>query len=385
MRGSIARRGRESWRLRFDVGVDANGKRKVQSVTVRGTKRQAQTKLTELLAAVDMGGFVAPSKVTVAEHVRARLAQWTAAGEIGEKTLERYAELIENQIVPHIGAKILQRLRPIDIEAWHTTLRTGGRKGGGGLSARTIGHAHRLLSKSLREAVKFELALRNVAGRDGQRAPRVHEQEIAIIPADRIGEVVERLRGRAIYPKVIVALFTGMRRSEILALRWSNIDLTAKEIRVREAIEETKRHGLRFKSTKTKNGRRDIALPEIVVDALAEHRRLQLEWRMKMGLGRSKDDLVFPALHGGPQSPHDLSGDWRELAATFGLGDVTFHGLRHTHASQLIAAGVDVVRVSKRLGHASPKITLAVYEHMFNKRDDISAAAINAALHVSRP
>ena len=138
MRGNITRRGRESWRLRFDVGVDANGKRKVQSVTVRGTKRRAQVKLSELLTAVDKGTFVEVSRVTVAEHVRARVTQWEASGEITGRTAERYRELVENQIVPHLGAKRLQALKTVDIEQWHTILRTKGRKGGGGLAARTI-------------------------------------------------------------------------------------------------------------------------------------------------------------------------------------------------------------------------------------------------------
>ncbi len=382
MRGNITRRGKESWRLRFDVGIDpATGRRKVQSVTVRGTKRRAQARLTELLASIDRGTFVEPSKVTVAVHVRARLAQWESAGDIGAKTAERYRELIENQIVPHLGAKLIQQLKPAHIEAWHATLRANGRKGGGGLSARTIGHAHRVLSKALRDGVKFDLAMRNAAGREGQAAPKVMAEEIAIIPADKIGETLAKLRGRAIYSKVIVALFTGMRRGELLALRWSCVDFDAKEIRIRESLEETKAHGVRFKATKTKSGRRDVTLPNIVVDTLRDHRRHQLEQRMAMGLGRPPDDgLVFPALDQGPQAPRQLSGDWRQVAAAIGLGDVTFHALRHTHASQLIDANVDVVRISKRLGHASPNITLQVYAHLFRKRDDVSADAINAAL-----
>jgi integrase len=385
MRGNITRRGRDSWRLRFDVGVDARGKRKVQSVTVRSTKRQAQAKLTEFLAAIDKGVYVSPSKISVIEHVRARLSQWAASGAINDKTAERYDELIENQIAPFpIGAKMMQRLRPIDVEAWHTELRTVGRKDGkGGVSSRTIGHAHRILSKALKEAVKFDLAVRNAAGRDGQRAPKVDAQEVEIVPADKIGDIVTRLRGRAIYPRVIVALFTGMRRGEIVALRWRNVDLSAKVIAVRESIEETKQHGPRFKATKTRSGLRDISLPDIVVEVLTEHRRQQLEQRMAMGLGKPPADaLVFPSLpDGGPQYPRNLSGEWKEACAVVGIDPpVTFHALRHSHASQLIAAGVDVVTVSKRLGHASAQITLQVYAHLWNKGDDQATAVINAAI-----
>jgi integrase len=155
------------------------------------------------------------------------------------------------------------------------------------------------------------------------------------------------------YPKAVMALFTGLRCGELLALRWRNVDLDdAREIKVREALEETKAHGVRFKATKTKSGLRDISLPDIVVETLRDHRRGQLEMRMAMGLGKvPADALVFPAVDGGPQAPRQLSGDWREVRAAAGVPDVTWHALRHTHASQLIAAGtVDIVTISKRLG-----------------------------------
>ena len=150
---------------------------------------------------------------------------------------------------------------------------------------------------------------------------------------------------------------------------------------VREALEETKA-GVRVKdTTKTKAGRRDISLPDIVVNVLRELRREQLEQRMALGLGKLDDDaLVFPALDGGLPRPTNLSSGWADVAQAIGLPGVTFHALRHTHASMLIDAGLDVVRISKRLGHADPSITLRVYSHLFQKRDDKSAEAINAAV-----
>lgn len=384
MRGNITRRGRDSWRLKFDLPRGPDGKRRSEFVTVKGKRRDAEAKLSELVTAVHRESYVEPSKLTIAEHVEARVAQWEASGSIGAKTAERYRELLAGQIAPHLGAHKVQSLKPADIEAWHTTLRTKGRKdGSGGVGAHTIRGAHRVLSKALRDAVRFNLALRNAAGKEGQTAPRSAsgESEIEIISLDRLPDLLAKLRGRAIYPKVITALFTGARRGELLALRWSAVDLDAKLARIREALEETKAHGLRFKPTKTKSGRRDIELPDIVVEALRDHRRQQLEQRVAMGLGKLADDaLVFPALDGGPQSPRALSGDWGEVADAIAFGGVTFHALRHTHASMLIDAGVDVVRISRRLGHASPNITLQVYAHLFQKHDSKSAAAINATL-----
>lgn len=223
---------------------------------------------------------------------------------------------MEGVVIPYLGHGPLHTLSVLDIERWHSTLRTKGRKSGGKgpLAPRSIGHAHRVLRKALSDAVRLGLIVRNVAGRDGQRAPKVPESEMAIIPAEQIGRVVDRLRGRAIYPKAIVLLFAGIRRGELLALRWSDVDLDAKVLRVRQAVEETKAYGLRVKAAKTRAGRRELSLPDIVVAALSEHRREQLEFRMKAALGRlPADALVFPNRSGGLASPRNLSGDWREV------------------------------------------------------------------------
>jgi integrase len=124
-----------------------------------------------------------------------------------------------------------------------------------------------------------------------------------------------------------------------------------------------------------------IGLPDIVVDALREHRRQQLEVRLALGIGKLPSDaLVFSTLEGGPQAPSDVSRSWGLVAAHFGMPEITLQGLRHTHASQLIDAGVDIVTISKRLGHASPDVTLRVYAHLFRRDDGKAAAAINAAL-----
>jgi integrase len=224
------------------------------------------------------------------------------------------------------------------------------------------------------------LIVRNVASTVSP--PKLDDdEEIVILDGHQVKTAVEKLRGRAMYPKAITALFTGLRRGELLALRWRHVDIDGqveKILRVEEALEETKAHGIRFKKPKTKNSARDVSLPDIVVEALRELRRNQLELRIALGLGRLPDDaLIFPRLDGRPQSPRAFSKDWTDVAKSIGL-PVTFHALRHTHASHLIDAGIDIVKISRRLGHASPTITLGIYAHLFRKRDDKSTAAINA-------
>ena len=173
MSGHIRRRGKQSWELKFDAGSDANGERITQYHSFKGTKKEAEYKLAELIAAVGRGAYVEPSKMTVADFVRARVDQWEAAGHITARTSQRYRELIENQIVPHLGKKLVQKLSRLDVEAWHAALRTGG------LAARTVGHAHRVLGKALHDAEDDNLIARNVCKL--RKPPKVAETEMVIV------------------------------------------------------------------------------------------------------------------------------------------------------------------------------------------------------------
>src|SRR5215469_2568658 len=380
MTGHIRRRGEHSWELKFDDGRDpATSKRIIRYASVKGTRKDAQRKLVELLKSQHDGSYVEPSKLTVAEHVRARVKQWEANGDIGAKTAERYREMTERQIVPYLGAKLVQKLKPADVEAWHSTLKAKGRKGGtGGLARKTIVHCHAVLRKALNDALRNDLVTKNVA--ISQQPPRGTSREVTILTDDTMKALLEGLEGRVMQAPVLTALYTGLRRGELLALKWANVDLDGKVLKVKEALTETATE-IHVKTPKTAKGFRNVTLPDVVVDILRRHLQQQLEQRMALGLGRPPADaLVFPRPDGTHQSPHDFSSAWGVVARSIGLPDVTFHALRHTHASQLIDAGVDIVVISRRLGHASPNVTLGIYAHMFRKSDDKAAAAINAAL-----
>jgi integrase len=188
------------------------------------------------------------------------------------------------------------------------------------------------------------------------------------------------LHGHALETPALLSLNTGMRRGELLALRWGNVDLETEVIKVRESLEETRAGGLRFKGPKTKAGKRDITLPAVAVDLLQAYRKRELERRLMRGLGRLTDtDLVFPSPHGTPWAPNSFGAGWSKLSSELGLG-VSFHALRHTHASYLLHLNVDPVTISTRLGHSSPAVTLSIYAHLIKRDDRKAANAINAAL-----
>jgi integrase len=380
MKGHIVERSPGHFAIVLDLKVGGARKRKWHSF--KGTKREAQVECARLIAAMDEGAYVEKNKLTVKQFLNDRLAAWEAAKRIAPKSAERYRELLDGQILPHLGEKLLQKLTVKDVEDWHGTLISSGRKDGkGGIAARSVGHAHRLLNRMLKEAQRFDLIVKNPIV-DNESLPKVRQQEVQIVSEDQLPVLLEKIRGHKIESVALLALFCGLRRGEILALKWGNVDLDRSVLRVRHSLEETRAGGVRFKEPKSKAGRRDVTLPDVVVGVLRRHRIEQLKLRAKLGLGRpSDDDLVFWQLNGQPIGPRHFSANvWPAAARKIGMPEITFHSLRHTHASQLIAAGVDVVTISKRLGHSSPNITLGTYAHLFATGDERAAKAINEAL-----
>jgi integrase len=361
--GGIDERSPGHYRLRWRV----DGKRFTKSF--HGSISEARKELRRLIRSVDDGQHVAPDKLPLAKYLR----DWLDADPgISPKTRERYRQLAERQIIPHLGTVTLQKLRPVQVSDWHgVLLKTG-------LAPRTVGHAHRVLHRGLERAVGLEIVSRNVA--HPVSPPKVERVEIAILTAGQIADALRRIEDHPLHSIAALAVATGMRRGEICGLSWAALDLDAATVRVECSLEETAA-GLRLKAPKTRHGLRTISLPKSTVETLREHHRRQLEQRLLLGIGRpSAEDWVFPLFDGSPYPPDKLSRDWGNVVRDRKLPRVMFHALRHSHASALIAAGVDIVTVSKRLGHGSPAITLGVYAHLFNRTDVSAAQAIERAL-----
>jgi integrase len=370
MKSHLARRGQRSWRLKYDLGTDGAGKRQTRYVTLRGTRAEAQAQAAKILATVADGTHTDPSQETVAEFVERWLKTW-ANDNTSHATWTSYSQLLRKHLVARFGARPIQKLRPADLQAVYSAM------AGEGLADRTRLHLHRVIHVMLKHAAQWGVVPRNVASMVD--APRVKAREMEVLTPGEMRTVLETLRGKDLYPIAAVGLATGLRRGELLALRWADMNLEAGHLQVERALEETPRGGLVFKAPKTRHGRRQVTLPPSTVALLRDHHRTQLEQRLLFGRGKEPADaLVFGNFDGSPRSPHWVTAAWRKVAKRTSI-KATFHSLRHTHASTLIASGLDVLTISRRLGHGSPVITLSVYGHLF-KTDDRAAAIMEAAL-----
>src|SRR3974377_892363 len=231
MKGHIRERSPGRWAIVLDVPDPQTGKRRRKWHSFRGNKREAQKECARLITEIGQGSYIERSKETVERFVEARIVQWEGAGESSARTAQRYRQLLRNQIAPHLGTKVLQKLKPLDVEQWHTTLKKQGRvRGEGGVAARTIGHAHRVLGKALKDAAKNDLVIRNVT--KAQPAPKVADDDIVIV--QDVPDLVSKLTGTRLHVQQMIRLFTGMRLGEMLALRWGRIDVERKVAKVRE-------------------------------------------------------------------------------------------------------------------------------------------------------
>ncbi|MBR1190082.1 site-specific integrase [Bradyrhizobium sp. AUGA SZCCT0160] len=372
MTGHVRRRGERSWELKYDIGSDSNGRRKTRYASFKGSKRDAAIELARLIATAAAGEQVDPSRITVAEFLKRWDTDWCKSN-VSPKTRERYEELMRLHVAPHVGAVRLQKLRPVQLAELYGTLAAK-------LAPRTIGHVHRVLHQALSQAVEWDLLTTNVA--DRVQPPRVEDEEVEILTVGQLKAAMAAVREGWINPIAKLALATGLRRGELLALRWKDLDTDKARITVARSLEQTKA-GLRFKEPKTKRGRRTISLPATAVNDMRAHWRDQQEIRLRLGAGKSPpDSLVFCDLNGDPRLPQTVSQTWAKLTHKAGV-EATFHSLRHTHASHLIAAGVDILTISRRLGHSSPTVTLHIYGHLMPQTDDRAATAIEAALSAS--
>jgi len=374
--GHIRQRGQRSWELKFDLGRDPiSGKRISRYVNFQGTKREAQAELNRLLSRRNEGTYIDPTKMTVGEY----LQHWLVVHvdrRVAAKTAARHRGIVQHQIAPRLGNVPMRKLTAVHIEAFEANLqREGyvkGRKRGQGLTAQTVLHVHRTLSQALAHAVKTGVLFKNPA--EQVKPPRPPSREIAILTKPDVATLLRAAETTWLYLPVLVAVTTGMRRGELLGLRWSDIDLKAARLTVNQSLERAKGKTV-FKSPKTTTSRRTITLPALTIEALKEHRAAQATERLRLGLG--KPELVLSHGDGSPMDPDSITKAFDRLIKVAGVRRITFHGLRHTHISHQLMDGVHVKIVSERAGHASVSTTLSVYAAFIPNMQADAAAGVD--------
>jgi integrase len=356
VRGHIFKRYKSSYTIVLSLGTDpATGNPKQQWISVKGTKKDAEKRLAELLHQLDTGTFVKPNKTTVSDYLKQWLSD-SCQTNLAPRTVEGYESIVRCHLIPPLGNIPLTQLKPEHLRSLYSQQLSAG------FSRRTVRYIHVTLHKALKDAFMLGIIGRNPA--DAVKPPRVQHREMQTMNESDIHIFLEFAKSTPYYPLFYLALFTGMRRSELLALKWCDVDLTLSQLSVIRTLHQLQDGRLIFRQPKTDKGRRLISLTPSTSIVLREHREQQERTRLELGSTLEEDDLVFCRADGEPLLPNTVSHAWTKLATRIGQKGITLHDARHTHASLLLKQNTHPKIVQERLGHSSIQITLDTYSHV---------------------
>jgi len=381
MRGSVVKKG-NNWYVIIEQRNPETGKRKRKWHSGFLTKREAEAARTEILSRMQRGLYVEPSKDRLAHYLT---KQWLPAIEstVRRSTFVRYRNGVRLHMIPYIGNVRLQEITPPMLNALYSKLLTSGRAhGDGGLAPNTVRNAHVVLSKALNDAVRWGLLPKNPA--EFADPPRVPvNTTMRIWSANEIREFLNSTATDRLHAAWVLAATTGMRRGEILGLRWDDIDLEGRKLSIRRAL-VTSDYELSFSPPKTARGRRVVNLDPDTVRVMRKHRVSQAAERLALGDIFQDQDLVFCREDGSPVHPDRLTKAFRSLVSAAGLPSIRLHDLRHSYATLALGAGVHPKVVSERLGHASIGITLDTYSHVLPSLQEEAADTVAGVIFRDR-
>lgn len=371
MNGHITKKGTRYYVV-LELGSDETGKRQRKWHSSYRLKKEAQEALSSLVTSHHQGTYIEPSRETFGQY----LTRWLPGIKptVRANTYQSYRSTVNHHLIPHLGTVPLRQLDRSAFSGLYAKLAANGRADGqGGLSPRSVRLVHVVAHKALDDAVKDNLIIRN---------PTLHAAVPAKVrsttPSWSASETVSFLasvEGNRLHPAFLTLATTGLRRSELLGLRWADADLDAGTISVRQVV-SLDGYVPFVAEPKTARSRRRVALDAGTVAALRTHRKAQMEERLAAGPAWVETGLVFTRENGALLHPQTLSGAFERLAAAAGLPAIGLHGLRHSHASLGLASGVPLVIMSERLGHSSVAITGDVYTHSLPAQHQDAADAV---------
>jgi integrase len=368
--GSISHRRDGRWEARYTIHTVEGPKRKV---LYGRTRAEVSAKLTKAMADRDGGVVFDAGGTTVGDYLDRWLSD-SVRGTVRESTYSRDKYLITNHIKPALGRLKLTNLNALHLQGFYRDRLDSG------LSGSTVQKMHHVLHKALAQAVKWNFIPRNPA--DSVKAPTPTPKEQHPLSASEARKLLETAQGDRLEALYVLAVYTGMRRGELLSLKWPDVDLENATVRVRRTLTRTD-NGKRFVlgEPKTKKSRRTVRLTLRAVEALKSHRACQAEEKRKVGSLYQDQGLVFASESGSLINPSNLrQRSFIPLLNRAGLPKITFHDLRHTCASLLFQKNIHPKLAQDLFGHASVAITLDTYSHMLPGMGSEAADAIGEAL-----
>lgn len=370
-KGSIRDRGNGKYQLEYVVGYDNKGNKKRRYKTVKAkNKTEANKLLAQFITEIETGTYFKESKITFGQFAE----QWKekyAPKHLELKTIKNNESLLKRYFIPVFGHIPLEKISHLYILDFIDKLKEKG------LKHTTINMMIQSFKSMLEVAVDWKLIKENPA-KDIKNLKEEHK-EVEVYTNDEVMTLFEALDHDKPHYRILfkLAVTTGMRKGELLALKWDNVDLEEGTIHVKETVSHLNKQFI-FKEPKTKNSVRTISLPQFMIDELKQYHLHCKKTRFKMGeLYKNPHNLLFHTINGNPITSSNISQKWKALTEQAGLKYIKFHALRHTSATILINQGLPAKIISSRLGHANVMTTLNIYAHALREADETAAQKID--------
>ena len=340
------------------------------------TRKEAQAAMAKVMVAVEERSYVTPSTLTVREYLS---KEWLPAIEatVRPTTYRSYVQHVSFHIAPHIGTLRLEKVNGATLNALYAKLASQGKRDGKrGLSPRTVHHVHTCLHRAFRDAVRWGRLFRNpVDAADPPRVAGPGSREMKTWDATQVRAFLEATSNDRLHPLWRLLAMTGMRRGEVLGLKWEDIDFEAGRLAVRRSLIPLGGEVI-VSEPKTARGRRSIALDPETVEVLKTQAARQLAEQQQWGEAWTDSGYICTKGDGTPYHPEVVSRYFRKAVKEAKLPTIRPHDLRHTHATLALRAGIHPKVVSERLGHANISITLDTYSHAIPAMQEEAAALI---------
>lgn len=376
--GTIWQRDNGFWAGQISYPDPGTGKNKRMSFSGK-TRKEVQQKMERARQQLANGLLAEPNKITLGSWMDTWLDQYARAKQ-RQSTWELHQQTITKHIKPALGGVELRKLQPNMIQKLYNDKLQGGRLDGksGGLSTRTVRLIHCLLNQALEQAVKEGLIPRNPAV--ATTPPTVKYREMSPLTPEEVSKFLPVIQNDRLYAFFLLAIFGGLRRGELLALTWDDMDLEAGTVRVTKSMSRTKGGGIQINEPKTSKSKRSIVLPEEVTKELRRHKTRQNEEKLKWGPAYQDQGYVFSLEDGRPLDPRNIGHYFSRLLENNGFRHVRFHDCRHSAAVLMLTAGVNIKVVQEYLGHANAALTLNTYSHVTTQMQQEAANKLNSLI-----
>jgi len=370
MRGHVRKRG-SKWCIVVDLGKDpVTGKRKQKWYSGYKTKKEAEKDLADIITRIEKGQVADAKNMVLKEYLEMWLEDY-AYHNVAPTTYESYVDAVRN-VVSRLGNIKLSKLRPHHIQGFCSHLLKNSE-----LSTTTIRYYYSVLNIALNTAIKWQLVPTNPC--KGVTPPKKNQPKMTVLTEEQANQLLEGAKDTSLYLPVVLALTCGMRRGEILGLKWDDVDFDTKTIYVQRNLTMVKGK-TSIRAPKTEQGKRSITMTKITARALKEEKKKQAQNKLTLGTRYKDNGFVCCWDDGTHYRPDYITHAFPKLLKKLELPKIPFHNLRHTHASLLLLKGVHPKVVQERLGHSSISITLDTYSHLMPSMQKEAAEKIDDVL-----